>query len=211
VSGQADATAPDAEAFLAGARRSARAARCALGSVEQAAAARSVLAQVVASPWWGPARVVAGTVAADGEVDPGPLLARARAEGRTVVLAAMEGGAMVFRVDEGERVTDAMGLVGPPPSAPAVDPRSLDLVLVPLVLVDRTGARAGRGGGHYDRAFAFRRHQPPPPRLVGLAHACQVLARVPVRAHDVRLDAVAIAGEERILVPGLPARPGGEG
>jgi 5-formyltetrahydrofolate cyclo-ligase len=204
---------PDAgsDALLDELRRRARAARRALSAGAQAEGASRVRAAVLASPWWEGARSVAGYVATDGELDPGPVLAAARAAGKSVVLPSMEAGAMVFRVDVGERVTDRMGLQGPPPDAPVVAPADLDLVLVPLVVADVRGGRAGRGKGYYDRAFAFRRTLAPPPRLVGLAHRCQLVDEVPMRDHDVRLDAVAVADRERLVVPDLPPMTPSEG
>lgn len=200
-----------ADLLLDGMRRRARAARRALPAEAQADAAARVLVAVVASHWWERARTVAGYVAADGELDPGPVLAAARAAGKALVLPSMEAGVMVFRVDVGERVTDRMGLRGPPPDAPHVEPADLDLVLVPLVVADARGGRAGRGKGYYDRAFAFRRTSAPPPWLVGLAHACQLVDEVPMRGHDVRLDAVAVGDRERLVVPDLPPVPPSEG
>lgn len=200
-----------ADARLDDLRGRARAARRALPADAQAEAADRVRSAVLASPWWAGARSVAGYVATDGELDPAPVLAAARAAGKTVVLPSMEAGAMVFRVDVGERVTDRMGLQGPPADAPVVEPAELDLVLVPLVVADARGGRAGRGRGYYDRAFAFRRTAAPPPRLVGLAHACQLVDAVPVRDHDVRLDALAVGDRDRLVVPDLPPMAPSEG
>ena len=80
---------------------------------------------------------------------------------------------------------------------PAVDPAStlapeaLSVVLLPLVGFDRAGNRLGMGGGYYDRSFAFRREAPAPPRLVGVAYACQELPALAAEDWDVPLDAVA--------------------
>jgi 5-formyltetrahydrofolate cyclo-ligase len=70
--------------------------------------------------------------------------------------------------------------------------RWLQVVLVPLVAVDDEGARLGMGGGFYDRAFAWRRlrHHWHGPRLVGVAHSTQRVARIPALPHDIHLDAL---------------------
>src|SRR5690606_40500716 len=47
------------------------------------------------------------------------------------------------------------------------------LVVVPLVGFDARCHRLGMGGGWYDRSFAFRHGQAPPPRLVGAGFAFQ--------------------------------------
>ncbi|HUY83831.1 MAG TPA: 5-formyltetrahydrofolate cyclo-ligase [Steroidobacteraceae bacterium] len=71
--------------------------------------------------------------------------------------------------------------------------RWLNLVVVPLVGVDRDGHRLGMGGGYYDRAFAFRwrRRAWRGPRLIGIAFDCQRVESILVDHWDLRLDALA--------------------
>ncbi|MFY2763281.1 5-formyltetrahydrofolate cyclo-ligase [Arenimonas sp. MALMAid1274] len=79
---------------------------------------------------------------------------------------------------------------------PAVEPAStlapsdMSLVLLPLLGFDAAGHRLGMGGGYYDRAFAFRRDQPAPPRLVGVGYGCQELPALATEAWDVALDGI---------------------
>jgi 5-formyltetrahydrofolate cyclo-ligase len=47
------------------------------------------------------------------------------------------------------------------------------------------------GGGYYDRSFAFRRHAPAPPLLIGAAYAGQEIETLDAQDWDVRMDAVA--------------------
>jgi 5-formyltetrahydrofolate cyclo-ligase len=68
-------------------------------------------------------------------------------------------------------------------------PARLDLIVLPLVAFDASGARLGMGGGYYDRLLARPRAYRRPLR-VGLAFAAQEIPAVPVAAHDARLDAV---------------------
>jgi len=70
-------------------------------------------------------------------------------------------------------------------------PEAMALVVLPLLGFDRSGNRLGMGGGWYDRSFAFRQRQPPPPYLVGAGFAMQqVQAGLCAQSWDVRLDAV---------------------
>ncbi|MCW2608667.1 MAG: 5-formyltetrahydrofolate cyclo-ligase [Frankiales bacterium] len=64
---------------------------------------------------------------------------------------------------------------------------SCDVVLVPALAVDRTGARLGRGGGSYDRALLRARG-----RVVALLHEGELVEELPAEAHDVRVHAVAL-------------------
>jgi len=68
---------------------------------------------------------------------------------------------------------------------------AMALVVLPLLGFDLSGHRLGMGGGWYDRSFAFRQTQPPPPYLVGAGFAAQqVQAGLCAQPWDVRLDAV---------------------
>lgn len=71
-----------------------------------------------------------------------------------------------------------------------ISPALLDLVLVPLVAVDKKGNRIGMGAGYYDRTFAFRKSSEPPPYLYGIAYTWQIVDSLEPEPWDVRLDLV---------------------
>ena len=68
-----------------------------------------------------------------------------------------------------------------------VDPRLLDVVVVPGLAFTPDGRRLGQGGGHYDRFLPRLR---PGCRTVGAGFAEQLVADLPTEPHDVRLDLV---------------------
>jgi 5-formyltetrahydrofolate cyclo-ligase len=68
-----------------------------------------------------------------------------------------------------------------------VDPRELDLVMVPGVGFTRDGARMGNGQGYYDRLLHNVRADTP---LVALAYEAQLFPELPVGPHDVYMDKV---------------------
>jgi 5-formyltetrahydrofolate cyclo-ligase len=85
------------------------------------------------------------------------------------------------------------GVLQPIADALAVAP---DIVLVPLVLVDRHGTRIGHGKGHYDRALTHLRQSGHSVRTIGLAWEAQISDQpLPAEPFDIRLDAVATPGE----------------
>jgi 5-formyltetrahydrofolate cyclo-ligase len=88
----------------------------------------------------------------------------------------------------------------PEPAFPTstLDPRALDVVLLPLLGYTRDGDRLGTGGGWYDRSFAFRRNAPAPPLLIGVGFACQQIDASIEQRWDVPLD--AIATEREVIV-----------
>jgi len=144
----------------------------------------------------------------DGEIDPSPILKRARALGCQVhrpVITSFRGRRMRF---------------APYPTCPRPGPaehdstRWLDLVLVPLVGFDADGNRLGMGAGFYDRHFAFLRHRSAwrRPLLIGLGFELQRVDRLPAGPHDVPLWGVVterrIHGRAAALHCGKPAENG---
>ncbi len=94
---------------------------------------------------------------------------------------------LFFREAAGFLEPDALGLPAPGSCADRLQP---DLIFVPLLGFDRTGARLGQGGGYYDRTLSARRASGVPMRAIGLAFAGQEVARIPTDAFDQRLDGV---------------------
>lgn len=78
------------------------------------------------------------------------------------------------------------GVPEPQPEAlRPVDPRQIDLLIVPGVAFDLQGNRLGYGGGYYDRFFERLRPGVP---LVALTFELQLAEQVPVEAWDRRMD-----------------------
>ncbi|AIC10388.1 5-formyltetrahydrofolate cyclo-ligase [Xylella fastidiosa] len=69
-------------------------------------------------------------------------------------------------------------------------PETMTLVVTPLVGFDTQGHRLGMGGGWYDRSFAFRNRQSPPPWLVGVGFTVQQVSALPTEAWDIPVDAI---------------------
>jgi 5-formyltetrahydrofolate cyclo-ligase len=63
----------------------------------------------------------------------------------------------------------------------------LDLIMVPGVAFDRTGARMGHGMGYYDKLLEHARPDAP---LVALAFECQLFPEIPTAEHDVYMDKI---------------------
>ena len=73
---------------------------------------------------------------------------------------------------------------------PIVPAAELDMVVVPLVAFDRTGARLGYGGGCYDRYLPT---VVPECLIVGIAFDEQRVDHVPTDAHDLPLSHIVSA------------------
>lgn len=73
---------------------------------------------------------------------------------------------------------------------PIVPAKALDMIIVPLVAFDRTGARLGYGGGCYDRYLPMLS---PACQIIGIAFDEQRVDHVPTDAHDLPLSHIVSA------------------
>jgi len=73
---------------------------------------------------------------------------------------------------------------------PIVSAEALDMIIVPLVAFDRTGARLGYGGGCYDRYLPTLSATC---QVVGIAFDEQRVDHVPTDAHDLPLSHIVSA------------------
>ena len=136
------------------------------------------------------ARTVALYAPLGSEMDTGPLAAELKRRGLRLALPRVDAEAqpLVFHAwSPGDALApDLQGCQAPSADAEIVEP---DLFILPLVAFDRTGGRLGQGGGYYDRTLAALRGHTRP-LFVGLAFAGQETQRVPVDAHDQKLDGI---------------------
>jgi 5-formyltetrahydrofolate cyclo-ligase len=169
-------------------RREDRAARRAIPEAVRLAADRAILARIRSLPVWRSARHVALFIPFDGEPDLMPLL---RSGGRRrffVPVITRKAMSFAWLGPGVSLVRNFYGILEPEPKL-LVDPRSLDLVLTPLVAFDRQGTRVGVGAGYYDRCFSFLLHRRTwrKPKLVGCAYALQQRDRLERNPWDVPL------------------------
>jgi 5-formyltetrahydrofolate cyclo-ligase len=177
-------------------RRQLRAARRALSPTERRRRQAALCAQLRQVLLWRSC-TVAAYLAFDGEPDITITLRDLHRRGRALALPRVlhrRRGRMEFRHwRPGQRLTGNRYRIGEPlADAPKIDPRRLDIVLVPLVGFDRHGSRLGMGAGYFDRYFAFLRYRRRwlRPRLVGVAFDFQEVACLERAAWDVPLAAV---------------------
>ena len=178
-------------------RRQLRQARRQLPPTRQRLAARELYRQLAQHPVFRRARHIAFYLPNDGEIDPRPLMLEAQRRGKATylpVLNAWPRTRMVFqRIMPNERLSPNRFGIAEPAFRPNRQRRiwTLDLVLMPLVGFDEHGGRLGMGGGFYDRSLAYRgrRKNGHKPTLLGLAHECQKVDRLPLEPWDVSLQA----------------------
>ena len=132
--------------------------------------------------------VVAGYHPLGSEISPLPAMEEARAVGAIVAFPCFANPAKPFRFLAGDPLEPGpFGIMQPAKRHPPVEP---DLVLVPLIAIDRHGSRLGRGKGHYDRALV--RLKKGGARLIGVGWAMQRLPEtIPADEWDIPLDGFA--------------------
>ena len=138
------------------------------------------------------ARTVAGYHPLKDEISPYCVLERLGAGQRAALPWFLDRDSrMLFR--EAPAVEPSpWGVLQPAASAEALAP---DLVLVPLVAADRSGARIGHGKGYYDRALAHLR-EGGTVFTIGLAWESQIVDEpIPADPWDMPLDAIATPKE----------------
>lgn len=153
-------------------------------------------------------RTVAVYAAMGSEVDPAAFAAAAAARGWRVaypcMLSASDAAAcsqrMCMRAVSAGDASEAPFIAHPTRAFAATDvdsdhfpivpAKALDMIIVPLVAFDRTGARLGYGGGCYDRYLPT---VAPERLIVGIAFDEQRVDHVPTDAHDLPLSHIVSA------------------
>ncbi len=180
----------DTQRLKAQLRNTLRRQRKALSPTAQNIAAQALLRSVAALPLWTKAQRIALYLAADGEIDTGPLVDLARNLGKELFLPVISDDNHLYFAHWLAADTlsnNRFNIPEPPATARRCPLAELGIIFLPLVGWDPSGGRLGMGGGFYDRALAGISG----PLLVGLAHDGQRLQEVPQESWDIRLDFIA--------------------
>ena len=146
-----------------------------------------VLAGVL-EPLFERSRIVGAYCPLPGEISPLPAIDLAKSRNITTAFPAFANHQDSFRFLAGDPDEEGPWSVFQPSlEAPQVFP---DLVLLPLVAIDRQGTRLGQGKGHYDRVVEDLRSRGA--LLIGLGWDVQMLdSIIPADPWDIPLDGFA--------------------
>ncbi|MFN8020657.1 MAG: 5-formyltetrahydrofolate cyclo-ligase [Acidimicrobiales bacterium] len=143
-------------------------------------------ARIAELPQYASARTVMAFASMPSEPDTDGLFARLERDGKALVLPRIVGDELEPAL-VGDGTKAAVWGIREPQGA-AVDPTSIDLVIVPGVAFTLAGGRLGHGKAYYDRFL---------PRTqaftVGACFDEQVVDDLPLEPHDVLLDLVISA------------------
>lgn len=174
--------------------------RMALVPEDRSQRSRAAAALLVGLPEAAHARVVAGFVAARGEIDPAPVLEDFRRRGGEVVLPRVSDGSPRLRFHAATAADlrpGAYGMLEPDPACREVPVEAIDLFVVPGLAFDGAGRRLGYGGGYYDELSAHVRGAKAV--LIGFAYDFQIVARCPAGEGD--RPVACVVTDDRVLRP----------
>ncbi len=147
--------------------------------------------KLLALPEFQTARSVCFYVSLPMEVDTRGLIQKALGLGKRVAVPISDLSKRALRFYE---ISDlkkdlkkgSLGILEPDPMrTQLLDVKDIDLIVVPGVAFDAECNRLGRGAGFYDR---FLKKIGKKIKKVGLAFSEQMVPKVPVEKHDIRLD-----------------------
>ena len=132
-------------------------------------------------------RSIKGEVPADG------LAGYLMDKGIKCCFPRVENGDMVFcdcdSLDDSEFEVSVYGIKEPISIKAAVDPKDIDVVVLPAVAYNEEGTRLGMGGGYYDRFIGSLDKKP---YLLGICYEFQICSDLPVTDHDITADFLAV-------------------
>ncbi|MEO8741152.1 MAG: 5-formyltetrahydrofolate cyclo-ligase [Casimicrobiaceae bacterium] len=155
-------------------------------------AGRAIVTALAARADFDAALTLLLTLPFGSEWDTRPLVALAQTRRKIVVVPRVNRPANILElavVNDLDRdvAPGYRGILEPRAHCAALALEAVDWVLAPGVAFDPTGHRVGYGGGHFDRLLSSL--PAAVPRIAG-AFDMQIVASVPLEAHDLAVDAI---------------------
>ncbi len=156
-------------------------------AAERVKADQKITDCVMGRPEWKNAETICLYMSTPDEVDTKLLLATALNAGKTVVFPRVEDDRLILHKVQsvGDFTRGSYQILEPKKSNPIVDPKSVDVYIVPGIVFDKDGFRLGYGKGYYDRLLAGISAP-----KIGLAYAVQTVAEVAHTSYDVPVTTV---------------------
>lgn len=173
-------------------RRSLIRQRMEISTIEKAERSARIAQRVLALSAYKNAENILMYAAVRNEVETHGLIRQAISDGKRIYLPVTRGRRKMDAVriqDRAELVAGRLDIPEPKDGA-IISPAEIDLVLVPGVAFDRTGARIGYGAGYFDAYLKNVRCA-----KLALAFDAQILERIDAEPHDVRMDGIITESE----------------
>ena len=163
-----------------------------IGILERKRKSLRILKQLLHTQAFRNSQNILTYVSLGGEVETEAFIQKSLAAGKNIFaprVSSKRGEMEIFRVrhPSHDLKKGFKGIPEPRKKLSAqVNPRDLDLILVPGLGFDRQGRWLGRGGGYFDRFLK----QAVKAKKIGLAFREQILKKIPEAIHDVSVDQV---------------------
>ncbi len=102
---------------------------------------------------------------------------------KQLYLPLVDGAELIIKPYTPDHLRQGAFGIWEPANAEAVDPTTLDWIIVPGVAFDRQLNRLGRGKGYYDRLLAHSSAC-----KIAIAYELQVCDNIPTEPHDIPMD-----------------------
>ena len=125
------------------------------------------------------------------EVQTSLLIKNCLAAGKQLCVPAfhrIEGVYKLARLSVNDSIRPGYGNIAEPVEPIWLKSVQIDLAIIPGIAFDRTGSRIGHGSGHFDRLLA--QEELVNSFKVGLAFEWQLVKKIVLQPHDIRLNAV---------------------
>lgn len=166
--------------------------RKALSEGERRLKSREIAKRLLASPEFTAAQTVHFYLATAVEVQTEEMIREALRMKKRVVVPVVQPESKLLTLSELIDLQPSQLQPGPygiseprPPYQRRVDPKEVELWVVPGVAFDATGNRLGFGGGYYDRLLSVAKG-----KKIGVAFEFQVVDRLPIEETDHPVDLI---------------------
>jgi 5-formyltetrahydrofolate cyclo-ligase len=166
--------------------------RLALSAEERRLRSRAIQTRLFNREEFRKAKTIQFYISFNHEVETREMIGRALEIGKKVVVPYLKEGQSEIGLSElrdlkQELQRNRNGFEEPfGPFIRPVDPAQVELWIIPGVAFDLSGSRIGYGKGFYDRLLS----RSVKGILTGIAFDLQLVDRIPVEAHDVRMDQI---------------------
>lgn len=168
--------------------------RAALSVTFQKLASEKITAQICNLDIYQNSRHIAAYHAVNGEIDLSALFEQAWAGGKACYLPILQKNKLLFGLynKDDKLIKNRFGIPEPSVNKRLIDPKELDIAIIPLVGFNKDCNRIGMGCGYYDRTFAFAKQKAhnEKPILIGAAYEFQKIPNISPQPWDVPLDLV---------------------
>ena len=179
--------------------------RRAISADQQDVFGRKILSLLIENKLLQTAKNIAIFISNDGEIETEHLIHWCWENNKNIYLPFVlpdEKGQLLFLnyTETTPMLSNKYGILEPkfdPTSE--IDPSDLDVIFVPLVAFDKQGNRIGMGGGYYDRLLSALREQDKQPKIIGLAHDCQLVSQIPTESWDIPLTEIITPSQHYIF------------